>query len=488
MDTVTHAVPTGFPDGFFWGGALAANQCEGAWQEDGKGPCVADILRVQDKGDPRKKSNKETSTEDIAFALADTEGCYPKRFGIDFYHTYPEDLKLLAGTGMNSLRISINWARIFPHGDDPEPNEAGLAFYERLIDKIRANGMEPLVTLSHYEMPLHVATEYRGWYSRKTIELFERYCTAVMERLRDRVTWWIVVNQINLIHHESFNHLGIPSDSVDNLWEAKYQGLLNECVASARVVSAGHAINPIFKIGMMVYDALTSPATCKPADVAANYRHNQMECLTSDVLMRGAVPGYAWRFFADHGLNIEVSREDERALAAGTADFFSLSYYYSAICSADSWASVGVNEDGAMSNPHLEANAWGWAIDPEGLRTALNMFYDRYQKPIIIAENGYGCEDKLEADGSVHDEYRIAYLRAHIEATREAIRDGVDVVGYYPWGPIDIISCSSSEMRKRYGFIYVDQDDYGQGSHKRYKKDSYAWYQRVIASNGSDLG
>lgn len=478
---------TTFPINFFWGGAVAANQCEGAYQEGGKGLCLADLLRVQDTGDLKKKSNKEVTLKDIEFAIQDNVGYYPKRYGIDFYHTYKDDLKMLAETGMNSFRISINWARIYPNGDDEYPNEEGLMFYDQLIDEIRENGMEPLVTLSHYEMPVHLATTYRGWYQRETIDFFVRYCETVMNRLKDKVTYWIVVNQINLIQHESFNHLGIPADQVEHLWEAKYQGIHHECTASAMVTKIGHEINPDFQIGMRVYDGLSEPASCKPEDVLANMKRNQMEYFFSDILMRGTYPGYAIRFFEEHDIHLDIREEDESVLRENTADFFSLSYYYSSISSAESMKTYGINTYGYYANPYLEENAWGWAVDPDGLRTVLNYYYDRYQKPIIIAENGYGSKDEVSNDGKIHDDYRIDYLSRHVAAIKEAIKDGVEVIGYYPWGPIDLISCSSSEMSKRYGFIYVDMDDYGKGSKQRIKKDSFYWYQRVVASNGEEV-
>lgn len=480
-------MPTGFPKNFLWGGAIAANQAEGAYDEGGKGLCVADILKVQDKGSLKKKSNKEATTESIEFALKDKEGYYPKRYGIDFYHTYKEDLKLLAGTGMNSFRTSINWARIFPNGDDETPNEEGLQFYDDLFDEMHKNGMEPLVTLSHYEMPLNIALKYNGWYSRETIDMFVRYAKTVFERYRDKVKYWITVNQINLIHHESFNHLGIPADRVENLWEAKFQGIHNECTACALATKIGHEINPDFQIGMMVYDGLSEPFTCKPEDVFANMKRNQMEYFFSDLLIRGEYPGYAIRFFNEKGFNLDIRPEDEKVLKENTADFLAISYYYTICSSAESMKSYGVNEDGALMNPHLDASEWGWAIDPLGLRTVLNYYYDRYQKPIIIADNGFGTFDKVEEDGTIHDSRRIMYLREHVKALKEAIKDGVEVIGYYPWGPIDIVSCSSSEMSKRYGFIYVDLDDYGKGTGKRIKKDSYDWYKRVIESNGENL-
>lgn len=349
------------------------------------------------------------------------------------------------------------------------------------------NGMEPLVTLSHYEMPLNIALKYNGWYSRETIDMFVRYAKTVFERYKDKVKYWITVNQINLIHHESFNHLGIPADRVENLWEAKFQGIHNECTACALATKIGHEINPDFQIGMMVYDGLSEPLTCKPEDVFANMKRNQMEYFFSDLLIRGEYPGYAIRFFNEKGFNLDIRPEDEKVLKENTADFLAISYYYTICSSAESMKSYGVNEDGALMNPHLDASEWGWAIDPLGLRTVLNYYYDRYQKPIIIAENGFGTFDKVEEDGTIHDSRRIMYLREHVKALKEAIKDGVEVIGYYPWGPIDIVSCSSSEMSKRYGFIYVDLDDYGKGTGKRIKKDSYDWYKRVIESNGENL-
>ena len=479
-------MPTGFPKDFMWGGAIAANQAEGAWREGGKGICVADILKVQDKGDLKKKSNKETTLKDIDAALSDTQGIYPKRYGIDFYHTYKEDLKLLAGTGMNAFRTSINWARIFPNGDDEQPNEEGLRFYEDLIDEIIQNGMEPLITLSHYEMPLNLAVKYHGWANRLTIDFFVRYCETVFKRFKGKVKYWILVNQINLSHHESFNHLGIPADCVDNLWEAKFQGVHNECTACAMATKIGHQIDPNFQIGMMVYDGLSEPLTCKSEDVFANMKRNQMEYFFSDLLIRGTYPGYAVRFFNEKGFHLDIRPEDEKVLKENTADFLAISYYYTICASAESMKNYGVNEDGALSNPHIDASEWGWGIDPLGLRTVLNYYYDRYQKPIIIAENGFGTYDTISEDGKIHDQRRISYLRQHVAMMKDAIKDGVEVIGYFPWGPIDIISCSSSEMSKRYGFIYVDQDDYGNGTKQRMKKDSYDWYRQVIASNGED--
>lgn len=474
-------VPTGFPENFMWGGAVAANQLEGAYDIDGKGLCVADINEFRDDVDITKKSNLEVTTDYIKEALASKDRIFPKRWGIDFYHTYKEDLKLLAELGLKTFRTSINWARIYPNGDDEMPNEAGLKFYDDLFDEIIKNGMEPMITISHYEIPLHLTTAYKGWYSREVIDFFEKYCKTVFDRYAGKVKYWIIVNQINLIVHESFNHLGVAADLVDDLLSAKYQAVHNEMVACARATKYAHDNYPDMEIGMMLCGGPAYAATCKPEDVLATQKHNQMEYFFSDVLLRGYYPGYALRFFEDHDIHVEFGEHDEEDFK-NTCDFFSFSYYYTRICNKESYESG--NE--AIRNMELPANPWGWTIDPIGLRILLNEFYDRYQKPIYITENGVGYYDKLE-DGEIHDPYRIEYYRDHIAQMKEAIKDGVDLRGYYAWGPIDIVSCSSSEMSKRYGFIYVDLDDYGKGSGKRIKKDSYAWMQKVIASNGEDL-
>ena len=474
-------VPAGFPENFMWGGAVAANQLEGAWDEDGKGLCIADINEFRDDIAIEKKGNEELNRAYIKEAVDSKEKVFPKRHGIDFYHTYKEDLKLLSGLGLKTFRTSINWSRIFPNGDDKEPNEAGLKFYDDLFDEILKNGMEPMITVSHYEMPLNLTLSYKGWYSREVIDFFVKYCNTVFDRYAGKVKYWILVNQINLIGHESFNHLGVAEDVVEDLRSAKYQAVHNEMVACARATKYAHEHHPEMQIGMMLCGGPDYPASCKPEDMLATLKHNQMEYFFADVLLRGKYPGYAFRFFEDQGIHVEFGEQDEEDFK-NTADFFSFSYYYTQVCSQESYE----KGNDVYRNKELPANPWGWTIDPVGFRILLNEFYDRYQKPIYVTENGVGYYDKLE-DGQVHDDYRVDYYREHIRQMKEAIRDGVDVRGYYAWGPIDIISCSSSEMSKRYGFIYVDLDDYGKGTGKRIKKDSYAWMQKVIASNGEDL-
>lgn len=474
-----------FPKDFLWGGAIAANQAEGAYDIDGKGLNVSNINEfVADipLADRMERDTTSTFVNEAIESIKNHEGRnFPKLRGIDFYHTYREDLKLLKELGLNTFRTSIDWSRIFPTGVEEAPNEEGLKFYDQLIDAILANGMEPMITLSHYEMPIFLTTHYHGWYSRELTEHFVRYSKVILERYKDKVKYWIVFNQINLIGYQSFCHLGVTEDTQENLLEAKYQGLHNMMVASAMVKEAAVTINPDMEIGMMVFADQVYPASTKPEDALAALQYSQMDYFYSDVLLRGKYPNYAFRYFEEQGINIAFYEGDEEVLK-NTADFLSFSYYYSSLVSKES----NENNRSFLSNPELEKTPWGWSIDPVGLRIALNQFYDRYQCPIYITENGLGTTDVVE-EGKIHDDYRSYYLAEHLKQAKEAIYDGVDVRGYYAWGPIDIVSASSHQMSKRYGFIYVDIDDYGQGSKKRLKKDSFAWFQQTIQQNGAKL-
>ncbi|MGM0168921.1 6-phospho-beta-glucosidase [Enterococcus sp. AZ135] len=468
-----------FPQNFLWGGAVAANQLEGAFEEGGKGLSVADINRFRDDVEVEKKANTEETTADILYAINDKEGHYPKRTGIDFYHTYKEDLALLAETGMKSFRTSISWARIFPNGDDAEPNEEGLKFYDQLIDEILNQGMEPLITVSHYEMPLNLALKYNGWHNRKLIDFFVNLATTLFERYKGKVKYWILVNQINLSSFESFNHLGIPADKVDKLEEAKFQGVHNEMVACGRATKLARDIDSDMKIGMMTCYSAAYSKSPMPEDNLAALKFSQIsEYFYSDVLVRGKYPSYMYRYFEENSIDLVFGENDEEDLK-NTVDFVSFSYYYTRM--------IGEGDQASERNPKLKTNEWGWGYDPIGLRIALNNHYDRYGLPIMITENGMGFYEKLDENGTIQDDYRIDFLRMHIEQMKEAIYDGVELIGYYPWGPIDLVSCSSSEMSKRYGFIYVDIDDYGKGSGKRYKKASFDWYKKVIETNGEQL-
>lgn len=467
-----------FPVNFLWGGATAANQWEGAWDEGGKGLCMADINEFKGHLPPEQRNNYDFSTEEVEELIHSKEKYFPKKYGIDFYHTYKEDLALLAGLGLNSFRTSINWARIYPNGDDLEPNEEGLKFYDNVIDEMLKLGMEPLITISHYEMPLNLAFKYNGWYGRETIDCYVRYCETLFRRYKDKVKYWILVNQINLVEIESFNHLGIPTDRVENMQEARYQALHNELVACGRAIKIGKEINPDFMLGQMSSYHNYFPVIGSSENVLVSLKNEQLQYYFSDVEVRGKIPAYMYRFYEDNGFNIEITEQDIEDLK-NTVDFVSFSFY-----------SVGnIDENGKIikNKYSTKVNEWGWTTDPVGLRIALNQYYDRYQIPIIVAENGMGFYEKLDENGELHDPYRIECVRNNVRQVKEAIHDGVNCIGYYPWGPIDIVSCSSSEMEKRYGFIYVDYDNYHNGTGKRLLKDSYHWYKKVVESKGEDL-
>jgi len=478
-----------FPENFLWGGATAANQCEGAYLEDGKGWSSADTAKYVPGGHFNAAAFlKPTTREDVEFAMKDQEGLYPKRWGIDFYHHYKEDIALFAEMGFKTFRLSISWPRILPNGDDQEPNEAGLAFYDNVFDECLKYGIEPLVTLSHYEFPLALSFKQNGWMHRDTISAFERYARIVFERYKGKVKYWLTFNEINIISMSGYISGGILADGIDNMLEAKYQAAHHQFVASALVVKACHEIIPGAKIGCMLARMEAYPDTCHPEDILAGIQADQNNLFFSDVQIRGYYPSYINRFFEEKNIRIKKESGDDEILKAHTVDFMSFSYYMSSV--------VGRQKDGELTagnlmsskrNPYLESSEWGWQIDPVGFRNTLNKLYDRYQVPLFIVENGLGARDTVEEGGSIHDSYRIEYLKQHIREMEEAIKDGVDLMGYTPWGCIDLVSASSNEMSKRYGFIYVDQDDEGKGTLNRSRKDSFYWYKKVIDTNGGDL-
>ena len=464
-----------FPVDFLWGGAVAANQCEGAYDEDGKGWSTQDLAPKGIVG-----PITDHPTEDNL-----------KLQGIDFYHRYKEDIALFAEMGFRVFRFSIAWSRIFPNGDEEVPNEAGLAFYDDLIDECRRHGMEPLVTLSHYETPYHLAKAYDGWCSRKLITFFQRYCKCVMERYKGKVHYWLTFNEINSILHNPYLSGGILTPKKKLSKSALYQAIHHELVASALVTKMAHEIDPDNKVGCMVIGIPSYPLTPNPDDVIANMEQDRHNLYFTDVQARGAYPKYLNRYFKENGIQIQMEEGDEEILK-NSVDFISFSYYMSTCGCADPNAhpQTAGNIIPGVANPYLRSSQWGWQIDPKGLRYLLNQFYDRYQKPLFIVENGLGARDELiEKDGvlTVEDDYRIEYMREHLLQVEEAIEDGVEVMGYTSWGCIDLVSASTAQMSKRYGFIYVDRNDDGSGSMARYRKKSFYWYRDVIASNGASL-
>ena len=465
-----------FPKDFLWGGAVAANQLEGAYNEDGKGLSIQDVMPHGIRG-----ARTAEPTEDNM-----------KLVGIDFYHRYKEDIKLFAEMGFKVFRTSIAWSRIFPMGDETEPNEKGLQFYDDLFDECHKYGIEPLVTISHYETPLHLAEEYDGWVNRKMIEFYERYVRAIFDRYKDKVKYWLTFNEINSILHAPFMSGGIntPADQLSE--QDLYQAIHHELVASALATKIGHEMMPGAKIGCMVLSMPTYPLTPSPDDVIQAMEDDHKNLAFADIHVRGKYPGYMKRYMREHGIEIHFEPGDEEILK-NTVDFVSFSYYMSCCATADpekQERGTG-NLMGGVPNPTLNASEWGWQIDPKGLRYVLNQFYDRYQIPLFIVENGLGAVDQLVTDElgnkTVNDDYRIDYLREHLLQVEEAIKDGVEVMGYTTWGCIDVVSASTAELKKRYGFIYVDRNDDGTGTLNRYKKKSFDWYKEVIKTNVESL-
>ncbi len=474
-------------DDFLWGAATAANQVEGGFDEDGKGLSCADMLSNGTKEIPRQITPRKAE-EDLY---------YPNRIASDFYHHYEEDINLMAEMGLKCYRMSIAWTRIFPTGIEKEPNEAGLVFYDRIFDLLRKKDIEPIVTISHYEMPIYLVNHYNGWASREVIDFYLNYCKVLFERYHDKVTYWMTFNEINCgtLSLGNYMSLGIVNEGTryfnkqtDDI-QQRYLALHHQFLASAMAVQLGHQMDKRLQVGCMIAMMPTYPLTCHPKDLLKFQRQwQEINYYCTDVMIRGEYGAYAKRMWEENHIQLSLTPQDEAILKQGTTDYIAISYYQTnCVSHEDDHSMIGGNLLAGVANPYLKASEWGWQIDPDGLRYTLNELYGRYQRPIMIVENGLGAFDKLEEDGSIHDPYRIDYLKQHISSMLNAIKDGVDVIGYTPWSAIDIVSASTGEMAKRYGFIYVDSDDYGKGSFKRYKKDSFYWYAKVIESNGEKL-
>ncbi len=461
---------------FLWGGATAANQCEGAFDEGGRGLANVDVIPHGPERWAVVSGNRRMCDFEDGYY-------YPAKQAIDFYHHYKEDIQLFAEMGFKTYRMSIAWSRIYPQGDEEQPNEEGLRFYEDVFKECRKAGIEPLVTITHFDCPMHLITAYGGWRNRKLVEFYKRLVTTLFTRYKGLVHYWLTFNEINVLLHGSFMGAGICFEEGEDRFRTLYTAAHHELIASAWAVKIGHEIDPENKIGCMLAAGSYYPYSCKPEDVFAAQRENHKNYFFIDVQSRGTYPGYALKEFERNHFEIPFEEGDQALLKENTLDFLAFSYYYSR--TLDSQKNT-MDPASISENPYLKANAWGWTIDPLGMYNAISQYWDRYQKPIMIAENGFGYEDVF-VDGTVHDDYRIDYLRQHIQAVSEALQDGVKVLAYLPWGPIDLVSSGTAEMSKRYGFVYVDLDDHGKGTGNRFKKDSFAWYQKVIASRGSEL-
>lgn len=473
----------GFRKDFLWGGATAANQCEGGFDEGGRGLANVDVVPVGEDRFPVISGKMKMFT-------FDEKHFYPAKESIDMYHRYREDIALFGEMGFKTYRLSIAWSRIFPKGDEQEPNEEGLRFYEDLFKECHKHGIEPLVTITHFDCPMHLVEKYGAWRSRELVGFYERLCRCLFTRYKGLVKYWLTFNEINMILHAPFMGAGLYFEEGENEEQVKYQSAHHELVASAIATKIAHEVDAQNMVGCMLAAGNTYPYSCNPKDVWQSMEKDRENYFFIDVQSRGEYPAYALKSLERKGIQIRMEDGDAELLRENTVDFISFSYYSSRCTSADPSVEgkTAGNIFASLKNPYLEASEWGWQIDPLGLRITLNSLYDRYQKPLFIVENGLGAVDIPDENGYVEDDYRIAYMREHIKAMKDAVElDGVDLLGYTSWGCIDLVSAGTGEMKKRYGFIYVDRDNEGKGTLRRSRKKSFGWYQKVIASNGEEL-
>lgn len=470
-----------FPASFLWGGAIAANQAEGAHLAGGKGLTTVDMI-------PHGANRMPIKLGLVDKVALDDNEFYPSHDAIDFYHNYKDDIALLAEMGFKVFRLSIAWSRLYPNGDEEEPNQQGIDFYTKVFEECQKHGIEPLVTLCHFDVPMHLVEKYGSWRNRKLITFFERYARTCFNAFDGLVKYWLTFNEINILLHSPFSGAGLLFQPGENRDQVKYQAAHHELVASALVTRIAHEINPQNKVGCMLAGGNFYPYSCKPEDVFTAMEKDRENLFFIDVQSRGYYPSYAKKVFKDKGVELDI-QDGDLDILKNTVDFVSFSYYASRCASAEmnSGNTSEANVVKSIKNPHLPASDWGWVIDPLGLRITMNTLYDRYQKPLFLVENGLGAMDEFDSEGQINDDYRINYLREHIKAMKQAIDDGVPLLGFTPWGCIDLVSASTGEMSKRYGFIHVDRNDKGQGTLTRTRKKSFYWYQKVIASNGTDL-
>ncbi|MPM12016.1 Aryl-phospho-beta-D-glucosidase BglH [bioreactor metagenome] len=473
----------GLSKNFLWGGATAANQAEGGVLEGGRGLSNVDLL-------PTGPDRKKVASGDLEMLEWKDGYYYPAKEAIDMYHRYMEDIQLFAEMGFKVYRMSLSWSRIFPNGDDLEPNEEGLVFYESIFEELKKHNIEPLVTIAHFDVPIHLIKEYGGWKNRKLVDFYSRYAEAVLKRYKGLVKYWLTINEINILLHQPFVGGGIVFKEGDNKLEINYQAAHHQLLASALATKIAHEVDPENMVGCMLAGGSHYPYTCRPEDYQEAINRDREGYFFIDVQARGKYPNYALKKFEREGLNIQMEEGDDDILAASPVDFVTFSYYCSRTVSAHSedYAQATGNLFPSIKNEHLPSTEWGWQIDPLGLRNSLNQMYDRYQKPLFIVENGLGAIDIPDENGYVDDDYRIDYLKKHVQALKDAVEiDGVELLGYTTWGCIDLVAASTGQMSKRYGFIYVDRDDEGKGTLNRTRKKSFEWYKKVIASNGEEL-
>jgi 6-phospho-beta-glucosidase len=493
-----------FPENFLWGGATSAAQIEGGRCLDGKGLSHLDYVYYRG---PKGFCNFVLKNDYEYAKEHEAELNFPNRRGIDFYHRYKEDIALFAEMGFKSFRMSVSWTRLFPTGKEEKPCPEGVEFYHNVFRELRKYNIEPLVTMIHYEMPIGFIDEFDGWLSDKIVPYCFKYMKFLIDEYKDEVKYWLTFNEINMVTAvpylgggiilDRYEQLAIPnfakgmqlSQEASRKWDQKsHQALHHQFIASAMIVKYAHDTAPNCLIGNMFNLHHLYPETPSPGDALRAHQESEFNMFFCDVMAKGYYPAWILSYYKRNGIDIKWYDNYEEILANGKVDFISLSYYLSSVVTADPERQEKIGQFiRRLKNPYLPDSEFGWQIDPTALRISLNELRDRFNLPIYIVENGLGAFEELNEEKTVHDNYRISYLRSHIEAIADAIEDGVDVIGYTPWGCIDLVSCSLVSMSKRYGFIYVDADDEGNGTYDRFKKDSFYWYKKVIASNGEDL-
>lgn len=446
-----------FPENFLWGASTSAYQVEGAWNEDGKAPSVQDMKEIP------------AGTTDFKVA-------------VDHYHRFEEDVRLFKELGLKAYRFSISWSRVMPDG---KVNPEGLNFYRKLINLLKENDIEPIVTVFHFDLP-YTISEKGGWENRETIQEFADYCHLLFDTFGNDVTYWQTINEQNVMALAG-SVIGTSTKSM----KEKFQENHHMLVAQALVTKIYHENNYPGKIGPAPNISSVYPASDKPEDQLAAFNMSALRnWLFLDVAVFGKYNHNAWHVLEKIGACPTITEEDAEILAAGTCDYIAFNYYNTMTVAAyfekenkiDQQSGFGIpGFFQSVANDHLPMTEFGWPIDPEGFRFTLNEIYSRYRLPLLVTENGIGAKDVL-VDGKVHDDYRIDYLTQHIQQMQYAIEDGVEMIGYCPWSAIDLISTHEG-IEKRYGFIYVDRTEDDLKNMDRYKKDSFYWYQKVIKNN-----
>lgn len=468
-----HKILKTFPKDFMWGASTSAYQVEGAWNEDGKGPSVMDMAKHP-------------------------EGTSDFKVCSDHYHHYKEDIALFAEMGFKVYRFSIAWTRVFPKGTG-EVNQKGIDFYNDLINELLAHNIEPVVTMYHFDLP-YALQEKGGWSNRETIDAFENYAKVLFTHFGDRVKYWLTINEQNMmILHGTA--IGTVDPSIENPEKELYQQNHHMLLAQAKVMKLCHDMCPNAKIGPAPNITSIYPASSKPEDVLAAHNWSSIRnWLYLDMAVFGRYNNVAWSYMEEKGYTPTIEDGDMEILKDAKPDFIAFNYYTTATVeqsmndASDRNASGGdqqivLGEPGVYrgaSNPHLEKTEFGWEVDPVGFRNTLREIYDRYNLPLLITENGLGAYDKLEEGDVVNDDYRIDFLRKHIEQAQLAITDGVQIMGYCPWSAIDLVSTHQGYV-KRYGFVYVNRDEFDLKDLRRIKKKSFYWYKKVISTNGENL-